>query len=768
MIKKFSFLLTLSVVLFIVIVDLRPVNAQTSLDYYKGLFNSWGVSIDILPKEINRLDTPATKKDLQTLLQKITNNEIGQSVAEENTANINRKDHYLLLLASQSQSTSQNDAGISGYQNIIVVCDSLEASFLPQGVSCASNSLNFADQNPNESSVSNKILQTIQPVNVNGANYYLLPQVLLITPQYQNILGDYFKALSQVQAQASANIYDSEKIINITMSDVLKNLKNSSIFEITIYTLVILLFIVVMKKPITLLVRHPQRFLEKSLYVNQIHHAINFLTKNYGMTSFIFLLLSLFYIPILYTLSIKAGILGDPTYPIRYLTTTLNPLNIPNYLTVPNLFRIGLLFYHYSLFLFGILLIIPNLVRVSIKPLRNMLTVKLKVNFIKWLVPTLIILNGILLAFIDLKSLAGFLILSMTILLIPLFYLKSRRIEYNTLFSPKELAFLTATVLIVLSLNVAYPLLQKGMPIRYAFEPLIDTKSEVTALPYSKKWTKNVLFEPHYYSGSSKVFVDNYLIYAPNTQTIVNKSLRDFTEGNNGLIVSGNPKDTIETLLKNPKILPFVETNTFSPLFVLDNTSGNTSNYGSIKTQVTFNCDLSPVSSVIKLEIITLNKFTSEQTSSNDDKTDPINIESTKILNFPACNEETGSETFEVPFDSSLIPQERVILRLRGIDEMYLSNVKLLAGTTELSIWFLNKNILYENGYSLLYSSKDFSPEITAYSTKVKKEVTINVKTTEDGFDISSPINTLVKQNLLQNSFIIWSTTQNELIEGEK
>jgi len=236
MIKKF-FLLALVVALG----TIRAANAQTSLDYYKGLFDSWDLPTDILSQENTKLDALATKKDLQTLLQKLEgnleNNEVKQKLTEEGVVDTNKEGRYLLLLASQSQTTPRSGAEILGYQNIIVVCDSLETTYLPQGVSCASNNLNFVDQNPNESSVSDKILQTVRPTNINSVNYYILPQVLLITPQYQKSLGNYFKALSR--AQRPINAPGNEKAADAVVRSLLKNLQNSSIFESAIYALVI-------------------------------------------------------------------------------------------------------------------------------------------------------------------------------------------------------------------------------------------------------------------------------------------------------------------------------------------------------------------------------------------------------------------------------------------------------------------------------------------------------------------------------------------------
>lgn len=728
------------------------VNAQTSLEYYKGLFNSWGIPVDTLPQKNIKLDTPATKKDLQLLQLELEGTDTNQSEATD--TNTNKEGRYLLLLTSQSQIKPQDSFG---WLDVIVVCDSVETTFLPQGVSCALNSLNLADQNPNESSVSDKILQTIQPVNVNGVNYYLLPQVLLVTPQYQKNLGDYFKALSR--AQASTNMLDKEKTAESMSRDLLKTFKDSSIFESTLYALVLLLFVVALRKPILTVVNNPRRLLEKNLYINQTRRAIDLLTKNSGIVSFIFLILIIFYIPIFYALTIKAQLLGDPAYPIKYLTTTLNPLNIPNYLTAQNLFRIGLLFYHYILALFGLFLLIPNLAKVIIRSTQKLRATKFRVTFPKWLIPATIALNGLLLAFVDLKSLTGFLALSVIILLISLFYLKSQSVEYPNLFTTKQRRLVFLTMFSILALNIFYPLWQKGQPIKYAYESLIGIKDTVIALPYSKKWGKNVLFESYYYNGDSNVYADGYLIYSPNAERIVNKPLNKFNDAENFIIVSEKPNKVSETLLKNPILLNYLSTADFSPLFTAEIKSTDVYNSPALKAQITFNCNFAPSPTVVKLETLTLNKF------SRDDDVDPVSTESIEIMNFPGCKTETGTETFEAPLDPYIIPQDFAILRIRGIDAKHLAGLKIFAGGKESPVKFINREVLNESQYKILYSSPNQIKEITNYSTEVKKEFLVNIKTDDQGFDLSVPINKLMKAGVLQNPFIIWTNKPNEIIQ---
>lgn len=768
MLKKFCGIVASTVVFVIVIVINQGglVKAQTSLEYYKGLFSSWGIAVDTLPQKNIKLDTPATKKDLQTLVQMIENGETNQKLTEDGVVTTNKEGRYLLVLASQLQTTPQIKEGMLGYQSIILVCDSGEAAPLPPDMSCASNNLNFATQNPTESSVSAKILQTIQPVSTNGVKYYLLPQVLLITPQYQKYLGDYFKALSR--AQVSAKVSDTVKTTDSTSRELLKTFKDSALFESTVYTFVILLFIVALHKPLVILVRNPKKLLERNLYANQMHRALNFLTKYSGIISFIFLILAIFYIPIFYALTIKAQLLGDPSYPLKYLSTTLNPLNIPNYLTSQNLFRVGLLFFHYILALFGLFLLIPALVGVTRKSTQKICVIKLRTTFIKWLLPVTIALNGLLLTLVDLKPLTGFLSLSIIIIFLALLYLKSSSINYSGLFTTKERNLVFLTMFVVLTLNFVYPLLQKSRPINYAYEPLIGIKDTVIALPYSKKWGKGVLFEPYYYSGTSNVYAGSYLIYSPNAEQVVNKSLIKFTATEGFAIVSRKADQVFEVLLKNQKLLKYLSTAEFSPLFALDNTSSDVFSSPTLKIHVTFNCNLDPNPAVVKLETLTLNKYAQDSSIDLNNPIDSVSTESTEVLNFPGCKAESGSETLEVPLDLYIIPQDFAILRIRGVDPKYLTDLKFFVTEKEVPIAFINSDVLDESHYKILYALPNPSKELTNYSTEVKKDFLVNIKTktTYQGFDLSDPINQLIKAGALRNPFIIWTNQPNEIIQS--
>lgn len=794
----------------------RRVNAQTSLDYYRNLFRSWGVPVDIVKSE--DVSQPSTKKDLQTLYEQLTGeqksdllvDDLDKDVEKDGSANMAsaNPNNYLLTLESQQ------DQKRPAYQKIIVI-----------------SKASPADLNPNESSSSDVVLQIVKPKVVDGVSYYQIPEVLLTSPYYQKTVASYFKAVAKAD-QTTNNTKADQKKPGDKVKSVLTNLKDSSTAESFFYALAILIFVAVTYLPLKKLVLNPRRYLEKSFYTTALAKIINAIARNREALGLIFAILALFYIPILYTLSVKARALGDPTYPVKYITTTLNPVNIPNYLTSQNLFRVGLLFYHYTLALFGLFLLLPNLVFLGAKSTQKFAGVRLKIGFVKWTVPTIIVLMSVLLAFFKATDLLGFLTLGSLILAFLVAYIKARQIDVKTLFTAKEKRLIFASLALLFVLNVVYPMYSKSRPIKYAYEPLIGVKDGVVAFPYSKKWGEHVLFEPHYYNGDSLVFADGYLLFAPQAQTVVNKPLKDFASGDSFVIIAKNSDKVLEIALKKNgpaggttgrmRLMDYLTTSNFSPLFTVDTqtvTKIQEDFNSKVTAKLTFNCTLKPAPATVKLETTSLNPFADDndnkksadekpdkptsdtETSQDGDGTtnsiDPLIKESTEVLNFPGCAQDTGTETFDFPLDPYIFPQDGFVGRIRGIDDKYIQNLQLFVAQQELPVKFLAKTILDDGKYALLYQSPQMGKTITAYSTEVSKEFTVDLtapdpsvdqnstskdnatkfKSTEyayllgepenAGYNISNPINELMKKGRLKNPFLIWTNKPYELIRME-
>ncbi len=795
---------------------IAPVKAQTSAEYYGGLFNSWGIRTDILPSQ--KADQPATKADLKSLYDLISGETVQENQPEEFPQKIVEENKYLLILESQKEKAQklQETGVIPSYRRIILV-----SKAYPQ------------DLYLNQSSASAKLPADLDPKIIDTKTYYIIPEVYLTAPGLQTQTASYFKAVAKAE---QASMSKSKDASSSKTKGLIANLRKSFLFESAVYAGAILLIFMAFYGLFTTLVRNPTRLLQKEFYLRLLSGSVGFITKYQSILLFGFILLALFYIPILYALYLKTKLLGDPTYVAKYITTTLDSLAMSNHLTSQNIFRLGFMFYNYVLAILALILLIPGLCKVTAISNRKFASVNLKASFVKWAVPTVVLVTIVLLAFFPVDSLLGPLALVAVFMTGLIWYIHARKLAYTQLFTIKERRVLLGLLTLGIALNIAWPAFQKSLPVKYAYEPLIGIKDEVVMLPYSKKWGRNVLFDKHYYSGDSLIFADGYLIYAPGFEKVVNKSLMDFeTNGssatgikNTFTIVARDTKKTMEALLKRPALVDYFRTAEFSPVFMLTDTNSDALYDKNLTLSLTFNCGRNPSPAAVKLETISLNRWAGGQGNQGQQKDrdendkqnqtanhgalDALETQSTEVLNFPGCEQKMSPETFQVPLDAFLLPEGRPILRLRGIDTKSLAGAKLYADGQEIPLIFINAKILDETTYTLIYQSPAINPstttelvtnpkatteyakksatskpkEITAYSTEVKKETVFDLtqppannqpngtyrpylleESAPQGFDISFPINTLMKQGRLDNPFIIWSSKPNEIIKTE-
>ena len=829
---KSSLLIILSIVLCLTLF-VAPVVAQTSAEYYSGLFNSWGIRTDILPSQ--KADQPATKDDLQSLYDLISGETVQKDQPEESPQTVVEENRYLLVLeAQQAEAQKLQEAGsIPSYQKIILISKAYPQDFYL-----------------NQSSASAKLLADLEPKVIDTKTYYTIPEVYLTTPELQTQTAKYFKAVAKAEQALPTK---SKDVSMATASALMAKLKESSMLESAIYAGVILLIFVAFYGLFTTLVRNPVRLLHKDLYQQLLSRTVGFISKYHAILLFSFVLFALFYIPILYALTIKARLLGNPAYVVNYITTTLNPLTMSNYLTSQNIFRLGFMFYNYVLAILAVILLIPRLCNITTISDRKFSSVNLKTSFIKWAIPSVVLFTVILLVFFPVDTLIGLLALSGVFIAGLVWYIHARKLAYAQLFTGKEKRILFGLLTLGLALIIAWPAFQKSRPVKYAYEPLIGIKDEVVMLPYSKKWGQNVLFNEQYYPGDSLIFADGYLIYASDVAKIVNKPLKDFEPSVNSAITTNSAftlvvkdtKKTMEALLKKPTLVDYFKTPDFSPVFMLADTDSQVLYDKNLMLSLTFNCTKNPAPAVVKVETVSLNRWAkgqedqNQQTSTNqggkqnrkqgqdenDDEEqkqgqtanqgalDALETQSTEILNFPGCEQKLLPETLQVPLDVFLLPENRPIVRLRGIDTKILTGAKLYADDQEVPLTFINAKILDETTYTLIYQSPATNPstittesatdrktttenlknpatpksnELTAYSTEVKEETVFDLtqppannqpndtyssylleESNPQGFDISSPINILMKQGRLNNPFIIWSSRPNEIIKTE-
>jgi len=702
--------------------------ASNSVDYYKELFRSWNLTID----------TIETQEDTA-----------GINYVVEPPENVNTigADSYLLLLSSQKLSP-----GFS-YRNIILICDTddLLNSALPAPCTYTTlRDINFSLLKPDESITSNILGEVIRPVVVGGVTYYVVPEILLVTPEYRLKLGNYFKALADAD---KVTLERGGALSKTPVFDTVDKLRNSSILEGSIYAFALLTVVLLAGRLLVLLGSRSRSNFTKELFVVVYRRPLNFIRKNFDVIIFIFFIISTLYIPIIYALGVRGALMGDSGYAASYILNTLNPTNFPQVVMSKNIFKLGFLGYNYILGIFAVLVTLPSFISIIGNSVNKFRAFSLKNDFIKWAVVAVMWVTTALLAFVEVENMISFLIGSLSFLMLSLVYMRNRKIVLVTLFNKKEGSIIIASMVLTLTLNITYPIYLNGTPIKYSHEPLIGLNKEIVLFPYSKKWGKNVLFRPHFYNGISKVFADGYLTYNQGAQKIINRPLSAFEDSGNFAIISGKIEPTIEILLRNPGILPLIQSNSFSTIFSFADFAGQQAP----RIALAIICTANPEPATINLEIYSLGRDEAEQNA--------IITESIEILKFPGCSSSDGTKIFEVPLGMPPLHENFVIARVVGTEPSIFLEVKLVTGDTEIPLTFLNKDILNENKYSILYQTPGTAKFITSYSADVEKEFPIDVKTTEEGFDLSAPINELMKMGVLNNPFIIWTDQGIEVIQ---
>lgn len=691
--------------------------AITYLDHYRNLFFSWNIHVETLQM----------REDSEEILE------------------IGTKDN-LLMLGSQIKEMSQLAlAGIKDYKNVFLICDVSEPVNLPHGLVCTNGGFSLNSMNPVEATASYTVSQTLRPTEIEGTVYYIIPQALILTPEYESNTENYFKALARSQRSFGESYLPSGAASFAVF-------KNSSTLEGSIYALIILVFISVFMKPFVAATKNPKQLLTINVYTDLLERPVVFLSKYSSAIAFVLTILTFLYIPILYTLIVRGEMLGNAKYPLDYILSTLDPQRIPDYIIQQNLPRIGLLFYSYTLFLFAIFLVLPSIVRSIVSSYAVVARVKLRTNIVKWSVPAIVYLSGLLLAFKDLDSLLGLLSFCIVILGALLIYIKAHAINYSSLFSISQRRILFVAAVFVALMNLIYPVYLSKKPTEYRYEPLIGTKNDVILFPYSKQWGDSILFEPFNYTGSSQVFADAYLIYSPEAEKITNKNLKYYKEEENSSIASRETETTLKLLMSHPALINKTTISGFSPLFLLDLSAIDLNDLPTIRAELTFSCDFRTLPGTVKLRSVY-----------------PVPIVPysgiTEIFNFPGCKSYSGTETFQVALDPLIFTSNKMFVYVDGIDNVGLVGLKMLAPEKELPITYINKSILDESSYALIPSEGKRMTDVVNYSEGIKDDFSFAIKRGEKGFDISGPINELVKQGLLKNPFVIWTSEPYEIIK---
>ncbi|HOD01385.1 MAG TPA: hypothetical protein PKH50_01550, partial [bacterium] len=135
-----------------------------------------------------------------------------------------------------------------------------------------------------------------------------------------------------------------------------------------------------------------------------------------------------------------------------------------------------------------------------------------------------------------------------------------------------------------------------------------------------------------------------------------------------------------------------------------------------------------------------------------------IETESKTLFYFPGCSKTGIPQTYEVEFDTPYIDSDYLFVKLRDILPEDIESIKIINGYEIINpVYFVSKD-----GYGVLDSQEiTTSPNtpIVNYIFGDSYDFSFDMVLDEEGkFDMSKPINELVKEGELKDRFFIWST----------
>ena len=304
-----------------------------------------------------------------------------------------------------------------------------------------------------------------------------------------------------------------------------------------------------------------------------------------------------------------------------------------------------------------------------------------------------------------------------------------------------------AVSLVLIFSGFFYRMKNSTSEVEFKKEDLIGVSDEVVMLPYSKQLGKNVLMNEHLFSGSEPVFVDHYLVYSPIHSRIENKNAAEFKNEGSFYIQNGDLNDIVDALNKNKELHDFLISEMPTNFFKIKNPGNSFPDEGKPKFEITFSCQREDLGEdKIKIDFYYVNENGEIE---EDDKT---------LMYFPGCLEEDEPEKYTVDFEYPFTESEDIYVRLVDVLPSDILDVKILKSDVVFEPIYFSKG----RGYSVIGSgglTTSAVVPVTNYIFGDSYDLSFDLNFDEEGkFDLSVPINELIKEGKLKNWFLIWST----------
>lgn len=694
--------------------------AQTKLDYYKKLFAEDFEFIISEESQDTSLGVGSTPSDLN--------------------------DGYLVLLSSSISKEKTLENYFVKNKKIILVCDKPYSTTNPIKFSCDKSNV-FSSELENTAGFLRKTW-------LQGTDLYVIPENILVSPDERSNIEEYFNAFRRSDAVPSISEDKNTVFIKVLKKiDQVKVLLKTSTFETFGIAFSMFLIVSISFGFLKFLSGKNKKKLNSSVFKVTLIKIKDYFALHHWVVVYGLIILTTMYIPIIVTLGVKDGRGVSLGYFITYSLDTFKLTNLITYIDQGNYFRVVIFFYNFIYLITLITLFVPSLITTLLIAFPRIENAKLKTETHKYAVPLLVALSLIASSFFEISDSYRFLIFTSVVLaFIILNNLKYKTFSYK--YTYREKMFIIIISFLIILSGFLMKAREKEIGLNYKEEDLIGVNDKVVTLPYSKQLGDNVIFNDYLVSMSDPVFADRYLVYSPNYPSVENKNALEFKNLGPFYIQNGVLSDMVSAIYANEELSKALTLKTPSNFFKVigfENKSGK----DNAKIQITFTCEIADIG---LYEIVSNYYYVNADGEVKD--SDKL------LLYFPGCSKVGEPETFTVEFKPPYIESDSFFMRLQGLLGKDIKDIKILALENKII-----EPIYYSKGrgYSVIASgglTSSASTKITNYifpnSDTLSKDfynLSFDVEFDSEGkFNISKPINELVKQGVLKDTFLIWST----------
>ena len=700
-------------------------SAKTKTDYYKELFGEeFGFTMydsdeDKFHDE-DYLSSNLEKGYAVMLTSSISNEELVEKGSEEDIGDAE---------------TEEVINYFESYKKVILVCDSEFSANYPFEFSCDDMEV-FSEEALNLG----KFLRSIGGLDI---DLYAIPENILLSPDGRSEISKYFIAIKR--SDEAPEVFEDAQVDEdgtSILSDI-KKFKDTMVFEFFSIAFYMLILASLSWGLLRFLTKEGKKF-DSGIFKD----LINSFKELYLFQKIILpliLVMFLAYIPLVLLISLKDGQGVNIGYLVSYTSETFTISKLNQFSQTGSFFRIAI--FAYGMIFIGLffLFILPIFFKALIRAGQKIFQAKVNSDVLKYTFPSLIILSFIGVSFFAISDSVKFLIFILTLLVF--LFVKNifdKIFAYN--YSLREKALFISISILVVGSGFLLKLREKEVGINYSQEDLIGITDDIVLLPYSKQLGKNTLMNEFNFSGSEPVFVDHYLVYSPNNSRIENKNAKDFKNEGVFYIQNGDLEDIVYAINSNGELSDELVSQTPSNFFRITNFEKA---YDGPETEIkiTFSC----IRENIGTDKIGADFYYLEEDGE-------VQSEDETLLYFPGCSEVGVPETLTAKLDLPYTESEYMYMRLVDVLGSDIEGIEIVDGDAIYTPLYFSKS----NGYEVIDSgglTTSARVAITNYIFGDSYELSFDSNLNEEGkFDMSEPINELIREGVLKDKFLIWST----------